>query len=220
MSLEATREEMASEGGIPSPEDMARAGIYDLLAALLHRPPSAEALARIAGLQPGEGEIGRAVKSLAGMARVMDPESIEREHTALFIGLGRGELVPYASYYRTGFLNEKPLADLRADMARLGITRAPEVMEPEDGIASLCEMMAGLILGRFGEPASLAVQNEFFRAHLEPWARHFFSDLEKASSAAFYAPVGALGRAMMEIEAEMFRMIGEGAPIGPVAGTA
>ncbi len=212
--------ERAEASTLLAEEDIARAAIYDLLAALLHRPPDAAALARIATLEPGEGEIGRAVKSLAGMARVMDPESIEREHTALFIGIGRGELVPYASYYRTGFLNEKPLADLRADMARLSITRAPEVMEPEDGIASLCEMMAGLILGRFGEPASLAVQNEFFRAHIAPWARHFFSDLEKASSAAFYAPVGALGRAMMDVEEEMFRMVGEGEAIGPVAGSA
>ncbi len=212
--------ETAEANTLLAEEDIARAAIYDLLAALLHRPPDAAALARIAALEPGEGEIGRAVKSLAGMARVMDPESIEREHTALFIGIGRGELVPYASYYRTGFLNEKPLADLRADMERLSISRAPGVMEPEDGIASLCEMMAGLILGRFGEPASLAVQNEFFRAHLAPWARHFFSDLEKASSAAFYAPVGTLGRAMMDVEEEMFRMIGEGEAIGPVAGSA
>ncbi len=95
----------------------------------------------------------------------------EREFNALFIGLGRGELLPYASYYLTGFLNEKPLASLRHDMAARGMTRAPNVYEPEDNIASLMEMMAGMIVGRFGAPATLADQRDFFNKPHRPLGR-------------------------------------------------
>ncbi len=108
----------------------------------------------------------------------------------------------------TGFLNEKPLATLRRDMARLGIARAEAVKEPEDNIASLCEMMAGLIRGSFGAPADLRTQKDFFSAHLAPWAEHFFTDLEGAEASVLYAPFGKIGRAFMEVEREAFRMEG------------
>jgi len=139
---------------------------------------------------------------------VSTPRAVESEFNALFIGLGRGELLPYASYYLTGFLNEKPLASLRRDMAARGMRRAENVYEPEDNIASLMEMMAGLIRGRFGAPATLEDQRTFFSRHIGPWAGHFFTDLEGAQSSVLYASVGALGRVFMEIEAEGFRMSG------------
>ena len=116
--------------------------------------------------------------------------------------------MPYASFYLTGFLNEKPLAALRQDMVARGLERAANVFEPEDNIASLMEMMAGLIRGRFGAPASLADQKTFFGRHVGPWAGHFFADLEAARSSVLYASVGAVGRVFMEIEAEGFRMSG------------
>ena len=131
-------------------EDALRAGVYDLLAALLARPPKRELIDRVAALEGESGEIGRAVNALARVARATTEQAAEREFFDLFIGVGRGELLPYASYYMTGFLNEKPLALLRNEMARRGIRRAPNVFEPEDNIASLCEMMAGMITGRFG----------------------------------------------------------------------
>jgi len=187
-------------------EDVLRAGLYDLLAALLARPPARDLIDRVAGLTGDQDEMGRAVVALARLAKATTEPAAEREFNALFIGLARGELLPYASYYMTGFLNEKPLAVLRADMRRLGIERAANVYEPEDNIASLCEMMAGLILGRFGEPAGLGAQKDFFSAHIGPWAEHFFTDLEGAKASVFYAPVGAVGRAFMEIEREAFRM--------------
>lgn len=187
-------------------EDILRADLYDLLGALLARPPSRAVIDRLRGLSGDEGEIGRAVTALAKIARATTERAAEREFNLLFIGLGRGELLPYASYYMTGFLNERPLAALRSDMARLSIERAPNVYEPEDNIASLCEMMSGLIRGRFGPPASVAVQKDFFNTHVGPWAGHFFSDLEGAQSSVFYAPVGAIGKAFMGIEREAFRM--------------
>ncbi|MDT8344548.1 MAG: molecular chaperone TorD family protein [Thermohalobaculum sp.] len=187
-------------------EDILRADLYDLLGALLARPPSRALIERVAALSGDEGEIGRAVTALGRVARATTERTAEREFNVLFIGLGRGELLPYASYYMTGFLHERPLAVLRGDMARLSIARAPNVYEPEDNIASLCEMMAGLIRGRFGAPASLGAQRDFFNAHVGPWAGHFFSDLEAAQGSVLYAPVGAIGKAFIEIEREGFRM--------------
>jgi TorA maturation chaperone TorD len=91
-------------------------------------------------------------------------------------------------------------------MAQFGIAPNPDVKEPEDHIASLCEMMAGLIRGEFGAEVSLADQHAFFNTHVATWAGHFFSDLEGAEGSVFYAPVGKIGRAFMEIEIEAFRM--------------
>ena len=91
-------------------------------------------------------------------------------------------------------------------MAVRGITRAQNVYEPEDNIASLMEMMGGMIVGRFGTPATLEDQKTFFNKHIAPWAAHFFSDLEAAKNSVLYASLGTLGRAFMEIEREAFRM--------------
>ena len=196
----------AAGGDDVAGEDALRADLYDLLGLLLVRPPSADLLARLAALDGKDDPLGRPVRTLARLAAATDPRTVSTEYDDLFIGLVRGELLPYASYYLTGFLNEKPLALLRRDMGRLGIGRSPEVNEPEDHIGSICEMMAGLIRGRFGPPAGLAAQRDFFAAHLAPWAGHFFGDLEGAKRAVFYAPVGAIGRAFMDIELEAFRM--------------
>lgn len=188
-------------------EDRLRAGMYDFLGALLARPPDAALLQKSAALAGDDSEVGLAVRTLARIAAVTGPEAVEDEYNTLFIGLGRGELLPYASYYLTGFLNEKPLAALREDMKTLGIVRADDVFEPEDHIASLFEMMAGMILGRFAEPVSLDRSRRFFDRHIGPWAGHFFSDLESARNSVFYAPVGSAGRAFMQIEKEAFRLI-------------
>jgi TorA maturation chaperone TorD len=189
-------------------EDQLRADLYGYLSALLAAPPDKDLLARTASLAGDDTPLGRSIAALAKLARQSGPDAAEREFNNLFIGLGRGELLPYASYYMTGFLNEKPLALLRKDMAGFGIIRAPNVFEPEDNIASLMEMMAGLIAGRFGDPAPLARQQEFFNRHIAPWALHFFTDLEGAKGSVLYAPAGAVGRHFMEIEREAFRLIG------------
>ncbi len=187
-------------------EDRLRADLYDFLGALLAAPPKVDIIRKCAALTGDETDLGKAINALARVAKVSNERAVESEFNALFIGLGRGELLPYASYYMTGFLNEKPLAVLRNDMTRLRITRAENVFEPEDNIASLCEMMAGMITGRFGAPAELQLQKDFFNRHIGPWAEHFFSDLEAAKSSVFYASVGSVGRAFMEIEREAFRM--------------
>ena len=188
------------------PEDQVRASLYALLGGLLLQVPGQATLERLAGLEGSEGDIGSAVKTLSQIAKSSNPASAEREFNVLFIGVGRGEILPYASYYLTGFLHEKPLADLRAKMRSLGIQRKQGISEPEDHLGALCEMMAGMILGTFGQPLSVQVQKEFFNAHIAPWASHCFSDLEKAENALLYAPVGSLGRLLVEVEQESFRI--------------
>ncbi len=188
-----------------------RADIYGLLATLLSAPPDAATLRQLTTLSGDASPLGAAVTALAKVAAQTEPAAAAREYNALFIGLGRGELVPYASFYLTGFLHEKPLAVLRGHMRQLGIARAETTRDPEDHIASLCEMMAGLIRGDYGAALSVADQDAFFNTHIAPWAGHFFADLEGASGSLLYAPVGAIGRAFLDIEFEAFRMAGASA---------
>ncbi|TLP59474.1 molecular chaperone TorD [Parasedimentitalea maritima] len=190
-------------------EDRLRADLYNFLGLLLATPPEQMLLEQTAVLSGDDGDLGTAINALAKLASLSKAATVESEFNKLFIGLGRGELLPYASYYLTGFLNEKPLAALRRDMAARGMTRGQNVYEPEDNIASLMEMMGALIVGRFGEPASLVDQKTFFNKHIGPWAGHFFSDLEAAKNSVLYASVGAVGRVFMEIESEGFRMSAE-----------
>jgi TorA maturation chaperone TorD len=193
-------------GGVAAPEDWARAEHYRLLGRLLAAPADAGMLEVCAGLEGGDTPIGRALAALAEQAALASPEAVRDEFFALFIGIGRGELLPYASYYLTGFLNERPLAKLRVDMARLGIEREANVKEPEDHIAALCEMMAGLITGAFAYPLDLAGQRAFFDTHLGGWAQRFFADLEAAQAARLYCPVGTLGREFLHVEVAAFEM--------------
>ena len=187
-------------------EDQLRADLYDFLSALLARPANKALLDKTAKLSGDETDLGRAIGTLAKLAVQSSVKSVEREFNALFIGLGRGELLPYGSYYMTGFLNEKPLALLRDDMAKNSIVRAENIYEPEDNIASVLEMMSGLIMGHFGEVVSLSQQKTFFNRHIAPWAGHFFTDLEGAEGSLFFAPIGAIGRHFMAIEKEAFRI--------------
>ena len=136
-----------SAAGQVAEEDRLRADLYNYLGTMLAGPPDQSLLSQTAGLSGDDGLLGQGVTALAKVAALTKPEAAEREFNKLFIGLGRGELLPYASYYLTGFLNEKPLATLRRDMAARGLRRAENVYEPEDNIASLMEMMAALIVG-------------------------------------------------------------------------
>ena len=131
---------------------------------------------------------------------------VEREYFNLFIGLGRGELLPYASYYLTGFLNERPLARLRDDLAAFGVERVEGHYEPEDHAATLCEIMAAFAGGRF--PAPEGAQRKLFEKHMAPWMGRFFADLERAQAGDFYRHVGTLGRGFMDIEQQAFALPG------------
>lgn len=198
--------EVAGGDGEILPEEMMRANTYALLAVLLREPPSDVTLEELAALQPDNGEIGRALAALAAVAGELSTNDIDDEFHDLFVGVGASELKPYGSYYLTGFMYEKPLAKLRAEMAALGLGKADETPEPEDHIASLCEMMCAMITGAFTAPVALDRQREFFNTHVAPWAERFFEDMEGSPSARFYRPVGTVGRLFLRIEAQSFEM--------------
>lgn len=195
----------ASESPQP-PDDVAtaRAQEYALLATLLGRAPDAKLLESLAGLRGDPSPLGVAHAALAQAAGDTTVELVEREFFNLFIGLGRGELLPYASYYLTGFLHERPLARLRGDLAPLGIERAEGNSEPEDHAATLCEIMAGLVSGRL--PAPQGTDQQIFEKHLSPWIGRFFADLERAEAADLYRRIGTLGRVFVEVETEAFAL--------------
>jgi TorA maturation chaperone TorD len=182
--------------------DAARAQEYALISALLARAPDVPFLARLARLRGDATPLGLAHMALAEAASQTDAARVEREYFDLFIGLGRGELLPYGSYYLTGFLHERPLARLRDDLARIGIARADDEVEPEDHAAILCEIMAGLAGGRL--PAPPGSDRVIFETHMAPWIGRFFADLERADAADFYRRLGTLGRVFVEIESQAF----------------
>ena len=184
------------------PVDAARGREYALLATLLSAPPSKRLLEQLAALTGDATPLGRAHAALADAAARAVPSQVEREYFDLFVGLGRGELLPYASYYLTGFLNERPLSRLRADLTKLGIERVANNSEPEDHAAILCEIMSGLADGCLDAPSE--AQRAFFDKHLSPWMGRLFADIESAGNARFYRAVGALGRTFIEIETEAF----------------
>jgi TorA maturation chaperone TorD/DNA-binding transcriptional regulator YdaS (Cro superfamily) len=196
-------EHPGAAGGVDE-VDAARSAEYALLSILLVRAPDERLLGRLAGLRGDASPLGLAHAALADAASRTNAERVEREYFDLFIGLGRGELLPYGSYYLTGFLHERPLARLREHLARLDIERAAGRAEPEDHAGILCEIMAGLAGRHF--PAPPDADRELFEAHLAPWIGRFFADLERAAAADFYRSIGLLGRVFMEIETEAFAL--------------
>jgi len=206
VSRVALRPDLYAENAVSDLDDVdaARAQEYALLSALLSRAPNQQLLDRLATLRGDATPLGLAHAALAEAASRTNADRAEREYFDLFIGLGRGELLPYASYYLTGFLHERPLARLRETLAQLGIERAEGQAEPEDHAAILCEIMAGLVSGRF--PAPEGADRALFEQHLAPWIDRFFADLERAATGEFYRRVGSLGRALIEIETEAFAL--------------
>ena len=201
----------ASERHSVSEVDLQRAHLYGLLANLLGKPLDDDTLGSVRSLKNefanSDTELGKALASLGAVASQTVRAIAEEEYTLLFYGMGSGgELNPYASHYLTGFVYEKPLANLRRDMAALGIMASGISSEPEDHIAYLCEIMHGLITGGFGKMADLEIQKNMYVNHMAPWVGQFFADLESAEAAKLYMLVGSIGRHFMAIEADAFEI--------------
>jgi TorA maturation chaperone TorD len=175
--------------------DAERGRAFALLARLLSAAPDDTLLAGLGALQGDASALGEACAALGTAARGTTAAVVEREFFALFVGVGRGEVLPFASYVLTGFLHERPLAELRGTLRALGIERSPDTSEPEDHIAFCCDVMAGLLDGRFDGDA-----DDFFARHLRPWAGRCMAELEAAPSARFYRAVGRFGRTLLDIE--------------------
>jgi TorA maturation chaperone TorD len=181
-------------------EQVYRASAYSLLAALLCAPPDQSLLDRLGQLSPSgdtePDELLEAMKRVAETAGKYSLEQIDDEFHALFIGVGRGEVMPYGSWYMTGYLMEKPLSDLRDDLRLLGFERSPDTHEPEDHISAIFEVFSVMI----ADGSSLEMQQNFFNKHMNSWLERFFTDLGKAGSADFYRPVARFGAAFIELE--------------------
>jgi len=192
-----------------SEEDAMRAGFYGLLARVLSGPMDDDALNAMRALDGHDDDspLGQAIAAFGKLSARTTTAKAEEEYTELFYGVGAGgELTPYGSFYITGLIYDKPLAELRGDMKRLGIEVSEGNSEPEDHIASICEMMHGLLTGNLGGANGRAEVKMFFDKHLAPWADRFFADLEGAQSAVLYMPVGSIGRLFLQIEREAFEM--------------
>ena len=187
-------------------EDQLRADMYSFIANLIRSEPSVELIETIKNLKGDKSNIGSAIKLLSKFANSLHISEIQDEYVSLFLGVGRGELLPFASYYLTGFLNDKPLSKLRDDMNKIGVVRLKEVKEPEDHISSLFDIMSGLITGKFGKQYTVSEQSDFFEKHLNTWVHLLMTDIESAKTAVFYAPLGSLGKEFINIEREAFRM--------------
>ena len=191
----------------PRVEERWRAGTYSLLAGLLAAAPDEPLLQRLRAIEATEDDRNDALATawlqLKQAAEQAQLNALDDEYHQLFIGLGRGELVPYGSWYLTGFLMERPLGELRRDLAALGYERRDGVYEPEDHAAALCEVMALLITDA---TLPLDIQRQFFETHLGSWLDRFFGDLEKAQSARFYRAVGRLGGEFLKLERRYLAM--------------
>lgn len=180
-----------------------RTDCYLILASLLGQTPSETMIATLQNLQWDEaapGKLARALDRLRRAARLGTPSAIAAEFNRLFVGMGCGEMVPYASWYRERKIQSSPLASLRGDLMHLGIVRRPESCEAEDHAAALFEVMA--LLSRETGGASPATQADFFRKNVASWLMRFFRDLRVAKNASFYRVVSSLGVCFLESESE------------------
>lgn len=193
-------------------EDQARADMYALIATLLLKPPSPSLLAALAAADslPASGgghALDEAWEALVAAAGIIDAEAVREEYDALFIGIGMPLLNPYGSRYLTGFMHERPLAQLRDDLRVLGLSRKGGVAEAEDHLGALCEAMRVLIGGTHAASRQpLATQRTFFIRHVAPWYGRCLDDIGNAEGARFYRQVAAFAQAFLDVEFEAFSM--------------
>jgi TorA maturation chaperone TorD len=189
-------------------EEAARAELYSVLATFLYAPPTQDLLDRVASIQTEESSVlHSAWADLALACKSARQEAVREEYEELFIGVGKPEVMLYGSYYLSGFLMEKPLAELRSDLAKLGIERAEQIVESEDHIATLCEVMRYLIESDDVVNAGLHQQKAFFATHMQPWAIDCCNAIESSRHADFYKSVARLARVFFEVEVQAFDMM-------------
>ena len=192
-------------------EETARAEIYGLLSRLYYEPPVPELLRDLRAAvteAPAAGAfLEESWREVVGAARAMPDAAIAAEYQALFGGVGKPEVYLFGSHYLSGFLNEKPLAQLRTDLAQLGLTRDEAMPETEDHIAYLCEVMRYLIAGDDVAVANLTRQRDFFAAHLQAWVPALCDALAAHPAAAFYAALAGFTRAFASVESQGFDLL-------------
>lgn len=192
-------------------EEIARAELYGLLARLWLAPPDAALLAqfRLAVTEaPEPGSFLEAPwQALVAQMRAATPASAQDEFAALFQGVGKPEVFPYASFFLAGFVNEKPLARLREDLAALGLTRDAAQFETEDHVSYVLEVMRYLIAGEGGAAGNLAQQHRFFRAHVQPWIEPLCQAVDDQPAARLWRAIAAMTLAFVQVETQAFDLI-------------
>lgn len=193
-------------------EETARAEVYGLLAALYYAPPSAELLAQlrvaVTEAPAAGGFLEEPWRALVAAAREHDEAALRAEYDTLFGGVGKPEVYLFGSHYLSGFLNEKPLAALRSDLAALGLARDEALPETEDHIACVCEVMRYLIAGEDVAVANLTQQQAFFAKHLQPWGQRMCEAITAHPQARFYAALAAFTQAFLQVEQQGFDLLG------------
>lgn len=192
-------------------DELARAELYGLLSRLWYAPPDAPLLQQFAVAvtqAPQSGSILEAPwQELVAAMRATTEQQAADEYDALFQGVGKPDVFLYGSYYVAGFLNERPLARLRDDLAALGLGRDPAMGETEDHVAYLCEVMRYLIAGDDLGVCNLEQQRRFFRAHLQPWVEQFCNAVVQHPRARLYAALATLTRVFVQVETQAFDLI-------------
>lgn len=188
-------------------EETARADLYGLLAGLFYGPPSQDLLDAIARTpSSGDGVLQQAWNDLAATCEEAKAQQVRDEYESLFIGVGKPEIMLYASFYLSGFLMEKPLAALRGDLDALQLQRSESMPESEDHIAAICEVMRFLILSDDPAQGSLATQQQFFSTHVQPWAGEMCDAIMHHPQAVFYSEVAQLAKHFFDVEMQAFEM--------------
>lgn len=192
-------------------EEIARAEMYGLLAALFYQPPDEALLSQLQAAVTEAPEQGCFLeepwRELVAQARAMTVPQITQEYNALFGGVGKPEVYLYGSHYLSGFLNEKPLVQLRDDLTALGLARDGAMHETEDHVAYLMEVMRYLIAGDDVAVCNLTRQSGFFSQHLQPWVSRLCQVLMDHPRAAFYARLAALLEAFVSVESQAFDLL-------------
>ena len=192
-------------------EELARAELYGLLARLWLAPPDAALkeqfdVAVTEAPEPG-GHLEAPWQALVAALRAASVEAAAAEHEALFQGVGKPEIFLYGSYHLSGALNDKPLALLRDDLQRLGLTRDVQRGETEDHIAYVFEVMRYLIAGDDVAVCNLEQQRRFFRAQVQTWVERLCDTVEAHPRAVVWSAVAGFTRAFVQVEAQGFDML-------------
>lgn len=184
------------------PEEQARANFYGLLARLFYGPPDAALLNAIA-LETVEGDLGPLWREMAGAAAGADPEAVREEYETAFIGTGKAPVTLYTTAYSIRHSSEAPLAELRGELARLGLARRAEAREPEDHIAALCDTMRHLVAGQ----KDLEVQRDFFSRWIRPTADPLCNAIERSDRTSFYKHVARFAQKFCTLEHMALEML-------------
>ena len=201
--------EAAPLHSIPSlaPEEIARANFYGLLARLFYAPPDTALLEAIAGadeIEAEDGGIALAWRDLALAAASAGAETVREEYETGFIGTGKAPVTLYTCAYTIRYSNEVPLAELRGELAALGLARRGEACEPEDHIAALCDTMRHLIAEK---KKDLAEQKRFFNRWIWPAVEPLCNAINNNDNAAFYKRVARFAKSFLELEHSAFEML-------------